>query len=76
MGLVKYAIWDERDDRHFLMLVDMLFVVVNECLLSCWSYCYVLFSSKMMFRKLMISLLTLIVIHIIYFLLDGLLVLH
>ena len=34
MGLVKYAIWDERDDRHFLMLVDMLFVVVNECLLS------------------------------------------
>ena len=28
MGLVKYAIWDERDDRHFLMLVDMLFVSV------------------------------------------------
>jgi len=76
LGLVKYAIWDERNDSHFLMLVDMFFVVVNECLLSWWSYWYVLFSLKMMFRKSMISLLTLIVNHIIYFLLEGLLVLH
>lgn len=34
MALVKYAIWDERGDGHFLMLLDMFFVVVNECLLS------------------------------------------